>query len=307
MGWCIVKFTIGKQGKLFGYGHPTQISESKSIIILLFSQMSNLLQEYFMDCHLLDPKTILVATSIKGIGGIDTPVIQTWRFSSDLEGTLCGTYAMPFINIDPLQFPRSQARIEILGDRSPPCREKNSSSLFPCYFYPSNRQRMVKLLWLPILRQDHREIFVPVSVFHQNFDFEPWNPIPYFVWSSQQVQVPQNIPIKRVLPVDRSVCSGRQVIYPSSTQIQIFDFITPRCGDSRTKPTNPAIGALVLSPRQNGLEIEVDDPRSYSLPYWNMRREIKTIPWAGSEENAMIDDEHIVLMEVSGGALAYLG
>lgn len=243
---------------------------------------------------------MLFATHTKGSSGSD--ILQVWRISEFISGTLCGTFAMPDSSS-----PES-CKVEIYGDNSPPIL--NTTSKIPDLrpFHSADRTRVMRLLWFPsgILPHGRREIFVPTSVFKQTFDYTPREPVPYFVWSSQQTRVPHRIP--QIDRYERSMYAGRHIhaLATSTRTLQLLDCNVAR-RDSRVgqgERAFPEAGEFVRPTRPNA-EAEHNDPRSFSLPYYKMRKEVETSLWH-EDGVMMMDEEHLVCTQVSISMMVHL-
>lgn len=238
-------------------------------------------------CCILDPETILVVS----FEDIKTPVLQTWRFSGSLDGTLCAAYALPEDGVS----------AEIHGEQT------SSSKSLPMnlpqsVFRPSGRHQMIAVHCLSDFRDSSLQIFVPISVFQQDYNYEPSDPIPYLEWSSRSLTSTYDY-----IP-NQSFYAGRCVGHPTPGHIDVFEFVTHRCRASESKPTSPAVGEFVGSQEQNGGGI--DELQSFSLPYWCMSRDwrmlskpdipdIRLPMGVDSESYTFVDNEHIVYIDVS--------
>lgn len=249
-----------------------------------------------MGCYILDPVTVLVATFMKGPEESDIPILQTWRFSHyHLGGILCATYAMP-INAE------EGTTVEIFGEQT--CCEKSVTMSPPqSVFYPSGRHQTIILLWRSRLKHSRRQTFVLSSVFQKRINLEPSNPIPYLEWSSQQVHGPDIDPIPSSL--NGGVCSGRYVDHPTLNHVRVFDFVTPRCVEKKSDSVNLAVGGLIISDGKKG--VNINGSKLYSLSCWCVAGGWRTrenlnarpVPWTNSQQSTMVDNEHIICIDVS--------
>lgn len=146
------------------------------------------------------------------------------------------------------------------------------------------------------------EIFVSADTFVEDFGYPPAKPVPYFVWSSRRAHVLRHATITPGLQMHN--IAGRYVHMISPFVVQVHDFNVTRCGRNQVQPSTTC-GAQLEVPRPDPedtvlVKDTIEVLRSGSLPYWALSRDLGVSLDSGWRRDVAIDEEHIVVVLVSG-------
>lgn len=225
--------------------------------------------------------------------------LQTW----DISGTSSGGKLLQSFHLPPPTEGSYWRYVRLVGEVSPPIKHASSSASH--FFIPSATSRSIELHLATGERSENNEhnntwnpfagcleVFVTCATFLRHYGLPPGELVPYAVWGPFGAVIPDSPHRLNTFPLYNS--AGRHACLTSPTTVAIRDIVKQRYGI----PFDPASGAASSMNLRTG-PLEGDDSRSVSRPYWTVQRTLETAPNSEWGPGVLIDEEHILLFDVS--------